>query len=84
MSREKKPQKYEIRPVPLWGALLCGLFVIGVGLYQCAANKSVSGLGESKYSRRGNSIIVLTGMSTIAIGIMICIPPAYLLIKKKI
>lgn len=87
MHKERKRISLEIRPIPLWGMLICGIIVTLVGVYLYTTG-NVAGGNFRVATGRGQRFlpgpIVITGISTIAVGGGICIFPIYQLIKNFI
>ena len=85
--RRKSPEKnkeIEIRPVPLYSILVCGLIIMIAGLYLFIKENNAYGISlPGKYGEGGGNSIILNGISTIVIRLLICLFPAYQLIKQK-
>ena len=86
MKAHRKRINLEIRPIPLWSMLICGIIIILIGIYLYSTN-SISGGNLPVGTRNGNRFlrgpIIITGTSTIIVGIAICIFPIYQLIKNS-
>lgn len=73
----------QVRKFPLYIILTCGIVVTVVGLWLTTSNTLASGTTlPSRYGQGGGQHVVLNGPFTILIGILICIFPAFQLIKK--
>lgn len=86
MKDHRKKNSFEIRPVPLWVMLICGIIIILLGIYLYYTQNITGGnfpAATPAGKRLINGPIVITGSSVILTGLVICIFPVYQLIKNS-
>jgi hypothetical protein len=77
----KEKEDFSIRPMPLYGMLVCGIIITIAGIYLYSTDHIAGGLTHPVRGH-GYTKVVLNGVSTIVLGLGICIFPAYELIRN--
>ncbi len=74
----------EIRPVPLYAILFCGIIILVVGLYLFFNDTIANGFSVRTRSGRINGTqFSINGTGAIILGLAVCILPIYQLIKQR-
>jgi hypothetical protein len=80
MKKNKSVEK--IRPVPLYGALVCGAVIFIIGLYMFFTNASAQGMVRGGRGG-GKEYLNMNGTTAMLFGFAICIFPVYQLIRQR-
>ena len=70
-------KKLQVRPIPLWAILVCGLIVTAIGVYLKITN------GTAEGNVRKGTPVAINGLGIIVVGIIVCTIPIYYLIKNS-
>lgn len=72
---------FSIRPMPLYGMLICGIIITIAGIYLYSTDHIAGGFTHPVRGH-GYTKVVLNGAATIVLGLGICIFPVYELIRN--
>ncbi|HEY0354609.1 MAG TPA: hypothetical protein VGC29_00315 [Flavisolibacter sp.] len=77
-------KKDRLRPIPLYIALICGLFVLLIGLYLSINERILYGKTlPNRYGQWGGEDVYIKGWWLMLIGLILSLYPALQLTKKS-
>jgi hypothetical protein len=82
-EQRQEDKSEEFRRFPKYVLLSCGIIILSIGVYLIFSHRLAQGITlPGRTGQGGGQFVTLNGVSVAVIGLLLCIFPLYVLVRK--